>query len=69
VGQLGERGVSSDGKDREWYVDIRGYKVVPPPMSTSSIIVVVGQYSTIPLEMSIGIVYGPPTDSPMCGIT
>jgi hypothetical protein len=30
VGQLGERGVSSDGKDGEWYVDIRGYKVVAP---------------------------------------
>jgi hypothetical protein len=28
VGQLGERGVSSDGKDREWYVDIRGSKVI-----------------------------------------
>jgi hypothetical protein len=34
----------------------------------SSMIVVVGRYPTIPLEMSIGIVYGPPTDSPACGI-
>jgi hypothetical protein len=32
------------------------------------VIVVVEQYPTIPLEMSIGIVYGPPTDSPACGI-
>jgi hypothetical protein len=31
-------------------------------------IVVVGQYPTIPLEMSNGIVYKPPTDSPVCGI-
>jgi hypothetical protein len=31
-------------------------------------IVVVGWYPTIPLEMSIGIVYGQPTDSPVCGI-
>jgi hypothetical protein len=28
VGQLGESRVSSDGKDGEWYVDIRGSKVV-----------------------------------------
>jgi hypothetical protein len=28
VGQLGERGVSSYGKDGEWYVDIQGSKVV-----------------------------------------
>jgi hypothetical protein len=34
----------------------------------SSMIVVVGRYHTIPLEMSIGIVYGPPMDSPVCGI-
>jgi hypothetical protein len=32
-------------------------------------IVVVGQYPTIPLEMFTRIVYGPPTDSPECGIT
>jgi hypothetical protein len=32
-------------------------------------IVVVGRYLNIPLEMSIEIVYGPPTDSPACGIT
>jgi hypothetical protein len=32
-------------------------------------IVVVGQYSIIPLEMFIGVVYGPPTDSPVCVIT
>jgi hypothetical protein len=31
-------------------------------------IVVVGRYPTIPLEMSTEIVYGPPTDSPVCGI-
>jgi hypothetical protein len=35
----------------------------------SSIIVVVGRYPTIPLEMSIGIVCRPPTNSPKCGIT
>jgi hypothetical protein len=32
-------------------------------------IVVVVRYSTIPLEMSIGIVYGPPMDNPTCDIT
>jgi hypothetical protein len=32
-------------------------------------IVVVERYPTIPLEMFSGIVYGPPTDSPVCGIT
>jgi hypothetical protein len=31
-------------------------------------IIVVGPYPTIPLEMSTGIVYEPPTDSPECGI-
>jgi hypothetical protein len=31
-------------------------------------IVVVGRYPTIPLEMSIGIVYRPPMDSPACDI-
>jgi hypothetical protein len=31
-------------------------------------IVVVGRYPTIPLEMSIGIVYEPSTDSPAYGI-
>jgi hypothetical protein len=30
---------------------------------------VVERYPTIPLEMSIGIVYMPPTDSAACGIT
>jgi hypothetical protein len=30
VGQIGESGVSSDGNNREWYVDIRGSKVVVP---------------------------------------
>jgi hypothetical protein len=34
----------------------------------SSIIVVVGWYPTIPLEMFTGIVYEPPTDSPVWGI-
>jgi hypothetical protein len=34
----------------------------------SSIIVVVEQYPTIPLEMNIGIVYEPLMDSPVCGI-
>jgi hypothetical protein len=29
----------------------------------SSMVVVVGRYPTIPLEMFSGIVYGPPTDS------
>jgi hypothetical protein len=33
-----------------------------------SMIVVVGWYLTIPLEMSTGVVYGSPTDSPMCDI-
>jgi hypothetical protein len=90
-------GVSSDGNDGEWYVDIRGSKVVAPAcvnwwsfivdpwMSIwlctdhmldlwdlvnrrSSMIVVVGWYPTIPLKMSTEIVYGPPTDSPACGI-
>jgi hypothetical protein len=28
VGQLGESEVSSDGTDEEWYMDIRGSKVV-----------------------------------------
>jgi hypothetical protein len=31
-------------------------------------IVLVGRYPTIPLEMSIGIVYGPPMNSLVCGI-
>jgi hypothetical protein len=31
-------------------------------------IVMVGRFPTIPLEMSIGIVYGSPTDSPASGI-
>jgi hypothetical protein len=35
----------------------------------SSIIVVVRWYPTIPLEMFTEIVYGPPTDSPVCGFT
>jgi hypothetical protein len=34
----------------------------------SSMIVLVGRYPNIPLEMSTGIVYGSPTDSPACGI-
>jgi hypothetical protein len=34
----------------------------------SSMIVVIGRFLTIPLKMSIGIVYGPPMDSPTCGI-
>jgi hypothetical protein len=33
VGQLGERGVSSDGKVGERNVDIRGSKMVAPPLS------------------------------------
>jgi hypothetical protein len=96
-GQLEESRVSSDEKDGEWYVDIRGSKVVAPACVDwgpfivdpwmgiwlctkhmldlwglvywrSLMIVVVGRYPTIPLEMSIGIVYGPPTDSPEYGI-
>jgi hypothetical protein len=35
----------------------------------SLMIVVIGQYPTIPLEMSIGIVYRTPMDIPTCGIT
>jgi hypothetical protein len=31
--QLVESGVSSNGKDGEWYVDIWGSKVVAPPVS------------------------------------
>jgi hypothetical protein len=34
----------------------------------SLMILVVGRYPTIPLEMFTGIVYMPPTNSPMCGI-
>jgi hypothetical protein len=30
VGQIVKNGVSSDRKDVEWYVDIRGSKVVAP---------------------------------------
>jgi hypothetical protein len=30
VGQLGESVVSSDGKNRKWYVNIRGSKMVAP---------------------------------------
>jgi hypothetical protein len=30
VGQLGETGVSLDGKDGEWYVDIQSSKMVAP---------------------------------------
>jgi hypothetical protein len=30
VRQLGESRVSSDGKVRDWYVDIQGSKVVAP---------------------------------------
>jgi hypothetical protein len=33
AGQLVKSGVSSDGKDEEWYVDIWGSKVVAPPVS------------------------------------
>jgi hypothetical protein len=29
-GELGESGVSLDGKVREWFVDFRGSKVVAP---------------------------------------
>jgi hypothetical protein len=39
-----------------------------PVNRCSSMIIVVGWYPTIHLEMSIGIVYGLPTDSPACGI-
>jgi hypothetical protein len=39
-----------------------------PVNRRSSMIIVVGKYSTIPLEISIGIVYGPPTDRLVCGI-
>jgi hypothetical protein len=86
-----------DGKDKEWYVDIRRSKMVAPacvdwgpfvvdpwmsiwlctdcmpdlwgPVNRrSSMIVVTGWCPTIPLEMNIGIMYGPPTDSTACGI-
>jgi hypothetical protein len=96
VWQLVESGVSSEGKDGEWYVDIRCSNVVAPacvhwgpfvvdhwisiwlctdrmpdlwgPINRhNSMIVVVGRYPTIPLEMSTRIVYGSPTDSPACG--
>jgi hypothetical protein len=40
-----------------------------PINQCSSMIVVVGWYPTIPLEMYIGIVYGSPTDSLVWGIT
>jgi hypothetical protein len=78
-------GVSSDWMDEEWYEDIRGSKVDPwmsiwlctdriPDLWglvnwCSLMIVVVRQYPTIPLEMSTRIVYGPPMDSSVCGIT
>jgi hypothetical protein len=39
-----------------------------PVNRCSSMIIVVGRYPIIPLEMSIGIVYVPPTDSAACGI-
>jgi hypothetical protein len=39
-----------------------------PVNRRSLIIVVVGRYPIIPLEMFTEIVYGPPTDSPTCGI-
>jgi hypothetical protein len=39
-----------------------------PVYQHSLMIVVVGRYPTIPLEMFNGIVYGPSTDSPVCGI-
>jgi hypothetical protein len=39
-----------------------------PVNRRSSMIVLIGQYPTIPLEMSIGIVYGPTTDSLAYGI-
>jgi hypothetical protein len=97
-GQLGESIVSSNGNEGEWYVDIRGSKVVGPgcvdwwsfvvdlwisiclctdrmsdlwgPVNRRiSMIVVVGWYPTISLEMSIGMVYGPSTDSSACSIT
>jgi hypothetical protein len=39
-----------------------------PVNRRSSMIVVLGRYPTIPLEMFSGIVYGPPTDNLVCGI-
>jgi hypothetical protein len=39
-----------------------------PVNQCSSMIIVIGGYPIIPLEMSIKIVYGPLTDSPMCDI-
>jgi hypothetical protein len=39
-----------------------------PVNRRSSMIIVVGRYPTIPLEISIRIVYMPPMDSLMCGI-
>jgi hypothetical protein len=39
-----------------------------PVNRRSLMFVVVGRYPTIALEMFSGIVYGPPTDSPVCGI-
>jgi hypothetical protein len=97
AGQLGESGVSSDGKVRKRDVDIRGSKVVAPtcvdwgpfivdfwesiwlctdrmlnlwgPVNRhSSMIIVVGRYPTISLEISTGIMYGSPMDSLECGI-
>jgi hypothetical protein len=52
-----------------WLCTNRMLELWGPLNQHSSIIVAVGRYPTIPLEMSIGIVYGPPTDSLVCGIT
>jgi hypothetical protein len=97
VRQLGEMGVSSNGKVGERNVDIRCSKMVIPtcvdwgsfivdpwtsiwlsinrmpnfwgPVNQRrTMIVVVRRYPTIPLKISIRILYGPPTDSPECGI-
>jgi hypothetical protein len=70
------------GKKGSGLLDIQSSKVVAPPVSIedrmldlwgpvyrhSLMIVVVGRYPTIPLEMFSGIVYRLATDSPVYGI-
>jgi hypothetical protein len=95
VGQLGESGVSSDGKVGEYgYSRLQGCSLRlcrlrtvrsgtlnehlictdhmlalwDPVNQRNSMIVVVGQYPIIPLEMFSCIVYGLPTNSSVCGI-
>jgi hypothetical protein len=52
-----------------WLCTDRMLNLWGPVKWRSSMILVVAQYPTIPLAMSTGILYGPPTDSPACGIT